>query len=132
MTSSVEEMLSPVPAPDTGDRPRQLVHSLTGGDRVFTGIVRSAGALVLIVTGAIGLFLGYQAIPTLRRYGVGFLSQTEFNPELNRVGISSGIVGTIEVAVIALVIAFPLAILTALYISQYAPVRLKSVLTSRR
>ena len=128
MTSLLGEAVAP--APEVGDRPRQLVHSLTAGDRVFTGIVRSAGALVLVVTGAIGLFLGYQAIPTLRRYGVGFLSQTEFNPELNRVGILSGIVGTVEVAVIALVIAFPLAILTALYISQYAPVRLKSLLTS--
>jgi phosphate transport system permease protein len=39
-------------------------------------------------------------------------------------------VGTVEVAIIALVIAFPLALLTALYISQYAPPRLKSTLVS--
>ena len=45
-------------------------------------------------------------------------------------GIAGVIVGTIEVAIIALVIAFPLALLTALYISEYAPPWIQGFLVS--
>lgn len=125
--TSIDDLLTP---PLEEDVPRAVNHALSRGDRTFSGVVRAAGIFVLVVTGAIGLFLGYQAIPTLHAYGFGFLTGTDFNPELNHVGIASAILGTIEVAVIALMIAFPLALLSALYISEYAPPRLRSFLTS--
>ena len=40
------------------------------------------------------------------------------------------LVGTVEVALIALVVGFPLALLTALYISEYAPPRIKPTLVA--
>ena len=40
------------------------------------------------------------------------------------------LVGTFEVAVVALLVAFPLGLLTAVYISEYAPARLRSSLVS--
>ena len=46
------------------------------------------------MTGAIGLFLGYQSIPTLRHYGLHFFTQTQWNPELNKLGIAAVLVGT--------------------------------------
>jgi phosphate transport system permease protein len=39
-------------------------------------------------------------------------------------------VGTAEVALVAVAVGFPLALLTALYISEYAPLRIKSALVS--
>ena len=39
------------------------------------------------------------------------------------------LVGTIEVALIAISFAFPLALATALYISEYAPPRLQATLS---
>ncbi len=51
-------------------------------------------------------------------------------PAKNIVGISSAVIGTIQIALITLVISFPLAVMIALYVSEYAPLRLRSFLIS--
>jgi phosphate transport system permease protein len=104
--------------------------SLEGTDRLFHGTATSIGMFVLIMTGSIGIFLGYQAIPTLRHYGFSFFTQTQWQPELDKIGIAAVLVGTVEVALVAMVVAFPLALMMALFISDYAPVRIKSYLIS--
>lgn len=118
------------PPPEVGDRPRTIDPGLPPSDRVFRGVARTIGLFVLVLTGSIGLFLGYQAIPTLRRYGLDFFTQSAWQPELDKVGIAAVLVGTIEVALVALIVGFPLALLTALYISEYAPARFKSLFVS--
>ena len=110
------------------DWPRRIDPGLPPADRAFRGVARTIGFSVLALTGAIGLFLGYQAIPTLRHYGLSFFTQSQWIPERDKVGISAVLLGTVEVAVIALVVGFPLAVLTAIYISEYAPAKLKSTL----
>jgi phosphate transport system permease protein len=102
----------------------------SGSDRVFRVSARAIGMFVLVLTGSIGLFLGYQAIPTLHRYGLKFFTETDWQPQRDTVGIAAVLVGTIEVALIALVVAFPLALLTALYITEYSPVRLRPTLVA--
>jgi phosphate transport system permease protein len=109
---------------------RQLTAQPDPADRVFHGIVRTAGLFVLCLIGAVGVFLGLQAIPTLQHYGLHFFTQTQWQPELNRIGIASVLVGTIEVALVALVVSFPLALMLALFISDYAPARIKSWLVT--
>ncbi len=118
-----------VPEPEI-DQPRVIEPGLPRVDRVFLAGVRSIGVSVLVLTGSIGLFLGYQAIPTLHRYGFSFFTERQWNPEQNVVGIAAVLVGTVEVALVALLVGFPLALLTALFISEYAPPRLKSTLVS--
>jgi phosphate transport system permease protein len=108
------------------DRPRRISQSRPPSDHVFRYTARGIGMFVLVLTGSIGLFLGYQAIPTLRHYGLSFFTQSQWQPALDKVGISAVLVGTVEVALVALVVGFPLALLTALYISEYAPPRIKS------
>ena len=51
------------------DTPRVLSQTRTGGDRTFRGVATAIGLLVLVLTAAIGAFLGYQGIPTLHRSG---------------------------------------------------------------
>jgi phosphate transport system permease protein len=112
------------------DVPRRLTTTPSLVDRIYRGGSRTVGALVLAITGSIGLFLAIQAVPTLREYGWHYFTQSQWNPEQNVIGISAVLLGTVEVAVIALIVAFPLAFTTALYISEYAPPRAKSFLTS--
>lgn len=89
------------------------------------------GASVLVITGGIAVFLALQSVPTLRHYGLGFFDVHEgWNFDTDRVSVASLLVGTVEVAFIAISIAFPLALATALYISEYAPYRLKATLIS--
>lgn len=112
------------------DRPRALESGLPAGDRIFRGIASSIGLFVLALTGSIGLFLGYQSIPTLHRYGLRFFTESQWLPERDIVGLSATLVGTFEVAFVALLVGFPLALATALYISEYAPQRIKATLVA--
>jgi len=112
------------------DAPRAIDPGLATSDRVFQHTARSVGTFVLVLTTAIGLFLGYQAIPTLRHYGWSFFTESRWSPEHDIIGLSAVLVGTVEVALIALAVGFPLAFLTALYISEYAPPRLRSTFVS--
>lgn len=117
-------------SPDAPDAPRPISRRATGIDRTFELSTMAVGAFVLVITGAIGVFLAYQAVPTFRHYGWGFLTGKVFDPSVDEVGILSAIGGTLEVAVIALVVAFPLALTTALYVTQYAPPKVRSAMTS--
>src|SRR5450432_3181743 len=99
-------------------------------DRVFFGVTRLMGILVVVITAAIGVFLGIQAGPTLHQYGLRFFTESQWNPERNIIGISAVMLGTLEVGLIALLVAFPLALTTALYISEYAPPALRRPLIS--
>ncbi|HVX54111.1 phosphate ABC transporter permease subunit PstC [Nocardioides sp.] len=110
--------------------PRRLSRRPRGGDAVFAQSFRAVGASVLVITGGIGLFLAYQSVPTLRHYGLHFLTTRDWNPEADKVGIAAVLVGTIEVALVAMVISFPLALATALYITEYAAPRLRATLVA--
>jgi phosphate transport system permease protein len=129
VTQILELPSTSAPEPDD-DGPRVIDPGLSAGDKAFRHTARVIGLTVLAIFGSIGVFLGYQAIPTFQRYGLSFLTENEWQPNLDKIGISAVIVGTIEVALIALVISFPLALLTALFISEYAPQRFKSGLVS--
>jgi phosphate transport system permease protein len=112
------------------DMPRRPDPAPSVTDRVFHGGARTVGALVLAITGSIGLFLAVQSIPTMRHYGWRFFTEHQWQPQQDIIGISAVLLGTVCVATIALVVAFPLALTTALYISEYAPPRIKGPLVS--
>ncbi|HVW79434.1 MAG TPA: phosphate ABC transporter permease subunit PstC [Mycobacteriales bacterium] len=114
----------------SGKQPRQLDPGHERSDRYFFAGARAIGLSVLVVTGAIAVFLGYQGIPTLHHYGLHFLTTTQWDPEIDKIGIAAVLVGTIEVALVAMAVAFPLAVMFALFITDYAPRRLKSWLIS--
>ena len=118
-------------APDeAGDQPRRLAarHSLQ--DQVFIHGVRGIGLLVLAIVSAIGIFLGIQSFPTLDHYGLSFFTEFRWLPSQDVIGIAAVVVGTIEVAVLAIVLAIPLAILTALFITDWAPPALRPKLVT--
>lgn len=108
--------------------PRRISRKPRGADAVFTQSFRTIGASVLVITGGIGVFLAYQSWPTLHHYGLGFFTTQVWNPDSDRIGIAAVLVGTVEVALVAMTIAFPLALATALYISEYAAPRLQATL----
>ena len=125
MTIAISDLTSTAP-----DGPRQLKQSKAPVDRVFHGTVRTIALLVLVIFGSIGVFLALQSVPTFKRYGFSFITQAQWQPEIDKIGISSTLLGTVEVAFIALIISFPLALATALFISEYAPARMRSFLVA--
>src|SRR5262245_56514638 len=108
-----------LPPVDDEETPRALAQNLPPVDRVFRGGARTVGALVLVVFGAIGFFLAWQSVPTMRRYGLHFFVENEWDPQRDIVGLAAVLLGTVVVAVVALAVAFPLAWATALYITEF-------------
>ena len=86
--------------------------------------------MVLAITGGIAVFLGVKSIPVLRDLGFSFFTTADWNPDTGHIGIESVLLGTVELAIVAIVVAFPLALGLALYINEYAPPTLKRVLIS--
>ncbi len=120
----------PLPVQSDADVPRRIERSEPPVDRWFAGISRTIGFFVLALTGAIGLFLGFQLVPTFEHYGMGFFLRAEYDPNRDIIGVAAAVVGTIEVAIIALLVGFPLALATALFITEYAPPKIKNFLIS--
>jgi phosphate transport system permease protein len=81
--------------------------------------------MLAIMLGIAG-FLAYKAVPALRVYGWHFF--TEQSWEGNKFGVLGVATGTVLVAVVAIVVSFPLALFTALYVAEYAPRRLQRTL----
>jgi phosphate transport system permease protein len=105
------------PAPTTTANPPKAVRQL--GDRVFAGSAKGAGLLILLVLAGVAVFLVAQALPAL-------LAPADQLPGgLTLVAYIGPLVfGTLLSAFIALVIATPLAVCVALFITHYAPRRL--------
>lgn len=110
--------------------PRPISRRPTGPDAVFTKVVTAIGASVLVITGGIGLFLAFQSIPTLHHYGFSFFTTQVWNPDQDRIGIAAVLVGTLQIALVAMAISFPLALGTALFINEYAPPKFQSTLVA--
>jgi phosphate transport system permease protein len=116
--------------PDLDVQPRKISRKPSGVDAVFENTTRAIGASMLVIIGGVGLFLAFSAIPTLNHYGLSFFTETDWTPDADRVGILSVLVGTVTVAAVAMFFAFPLSLAVALYISEYAPAKIRPALVS--
>jgi phosphate transport system permease protein len=114
-----------VPAVPAEDRPRAIRSRVSGADLAFRNGVRLAGLLVLAITGLIAAFLIVRASSTLRAVGWRFLTNTQWLLYGNKLGVGAILPDTIIIAVIALLIAVPVALAAAVFISEYAPYRLR-------
>jgi phosphate transport system permease protein len=93
------------------------------GDRLFAGASRGAGLLVVAMVTLIGVFLVAQAVPALLKDQAGFLTSREWAPggDAPRFGIVELLWCTVASSTIAMVIAVPVGVAVALFITQYAP-----------
>ncbi|GAA1230821.1 phosphate ABC transporter permease subunit PstC [Kitasatospora nipponensis] len=119
----------PDPASAT-DRPRALVTRAGLADRLFLLVARSGGAFVLLVMVSLGGYLALRASDALGTAGLSFLTTESWNPDAGHghFGIAAVLTGTVLIGGIAVSLALPMALGSALYISEYAPRRLKRTL----
>ncbi|MFC7660632.1 phosphate ABC transporter permease subunit PstC [Pseudonocardia benzenivorans] len=96
------------------------------GDRIFRFLATGSGVFIVALIGAIGLFLLIQAVPPLLQNHANFLTSRQFeagDPNNLSFGILDLLLVTVEVSVFALVLAMPLGLGIALFLTQYAPAR---------
>jgi phosphate transport system permease protein len=126
--STLSLPVAPPPAPRPTPERRTITVRPTRSDRVFVLGARAAALGTLAVMGLIGTFLLIGALPALRSQGWGFLTEHEWLPEADEFGIAGLLWGTVLVGLFALVVAIPVALGAALFISEYAPRSLKKPL----
>jgi phosphate transport system permease protein len=112
-------------------RPRNLRSKVSGQDLVFRGVLRAGGTWVLIIEVLVGAFLAIKAWQAFRAAGWSFLTTQSWNPSPSGgFGIAAVVVGTILIALVAVVVAVPLALAAGLYINEYAPLGIRRFLVS--
>ncbi len=120
-----------LPEADTpAPKPRDVSTRRGLGDRIFRGGASLSGVLVLSVMVAVGLFLSIEATQALRSTGVSFFTTSEWQPDRNKFGIAAVLLGTVVIAFVAVAIALPISIGTALFITEVAPTWLRSTLVA--
>ena len=115
---------------DLPPQPRRISRKPRGVDAVFAHSFRTIGASVLVITGGIGVFLALHSWTALDHFGLRFFSGQAWNASTEEFGIAAVLVGTFEVAIVAMVISFPTAIAVALYITEYAPLKVRSTMVA--
>ncbi len=129
-----------VVAPEPRTRPIALRRNRGRiSDSIFGTGVALTGGIVLLVLGAMIVFLVLQGLPAMRQYGFfSFLTSVRWAPSEadavithpNPYGIVQFMYGTVLTSVIGMVIAVPLAVGAALVITDVAPRRLQRPLSS--
>ncbi|WP_370152599.1 phosphate ABC transporter permease subunit PstC [Streptacidiphilus sp. EB129] len=99
------------------------------GDTVFFNLSRGSGILLLVIMAAIAVFLCYRSWNALSVNHGNFLTTAEWTPDNTPpvFGIAVLALGTIVSGLIAMVIAVPISVGIALFISHYAPRRVAQV-----
>jgi len=99
-------------------------------DGVFFGLTRAFAIGIGLILVAIAAVIFLEALPAISKFNIGFLFSNKWNPVENVYGAWPVIYGTIVSAIIALVIAVPLGIGTALFLSEnFIPKKIRTVLT---
>jgi phosphate transport system permease protein len=93
------------------------------GDRIFAGSAKASGIFILLVLAGVAVFLISEAVPALT-------APAEDIPDGDGLASYIGplILGTLLGAFLALLVATPLAVGIALYITYYAPRRIAAVM----
>lgn len=112
------------------DSPRTLASNLDLPDRSFRAFAFTNGTIVVVVMTLVGLFLLFQGFVSLQSAGINFLTTQSWDPNSGNFGIAAVLAGTFFIALTAIAFALPLSLGTALYISEYAPLKIKAALVS--
>jgi phosphate transport system permease protein len=99
------------------------------GDRAFKWLTLLMALSVFVLIVLIGCELAHGARFTLSKFGWRFLASSEWDPVNQRFGALPFIFGTLVSSLIALAIAVPLSIATAVYLTELAPEWQRNVLT---
>jgi phosphate transport system permease protein len=103
----------------------------TTQDRIFRTVVYGAAILTLAVMVVVFIAILQRSSKAVRAFGLGkMLTSSDFQLTAGRYGMEGILLDTIAIAVVAIVIALPVSVGAALYINEYCPRRIRSVITT--
>ncbi len=99
----------------------RVLDRLRLGDAAFRHVTRAAafGVLLLLTGVIISLIAG--SLPALRAFGFGFLTTERWNPVTEKFGALAPIYGTLVTSFIAMLIAVPVGLMIAFFLTELCP-----------
>nr|WP_246104927.1 phosphate ABC transporter permease subunit PstC [Rhodoligotrophos appendicifer] len=94
-------------------------------DAAFRGVTFSAAVLVLVLLGGVIVALVEGSLPAWRAFGFGFLTTESWNPVTERFGALAPIYGTVVTSIIALILAVPVGLGIAIFLTELCPAFLR-------
>src|SRR3954465_10139219 len=92
-----------------------------GGDKTFRWGSLVAGALVVVILAGILVVMTNRARPAFELMGFKFFTSSTWSPATNVFGALAFIYGTIVSSIIAVLLAVPVSLGIALFMTQVAP-----------
>lgn len=90
-------------------------------DRIYGATLLVFGLSLPALFAFIVLRVGVSALPAIREFGVSFITSSEWNPVQGEFGALPFIFGTVVSSVVALLIAVPLSVGLAIFLTELAP-----------
>jgi phosphate transport system permease protein len=107
-----------------GPRPAQGAlpwHRSSRSDRTWRRVLVGFGIVLPVLLLGITVALARGAAPAVSRFGAGFVTGSEWNPVSDHFGGWAFVFGTLASSLIALLIAVPLSVGLALFLTELAP-----------
>src|SRR6266403_681940 len=103
----------------------KILRRLRFSEMVFRHLTRAAAILVLIILSGVIIALIKGSLPALQAFGLDFLIEERWNPVTEKFGALAPIYGTLVTSFIAMLIAVPLGLLIALFLTELCPMWLR-------
>ncbi|HYX04291.1 MAG TPA: phosphate ABC transporter permease subunit PstC [Reyranella sp.] len=92
---------------------------------VFHGLTRASAILVLLLLSGVIISLVHGSLPAFGAFGLSFLVSEVWNPVTERFGALAPIYGTLVTSAIAMVIALPVGLMIAFFLTELCPMMLR-------
>jgi phosphate transport system permease protein len=99
----------------------RVLDRLRIGDAVFRLLTRGAAMGVLALLSAVIISLIAGSLPAIRTFGFGFLVSESWNPVTEKFGALPAIYGTLVTSAIAMLIAVPIGLMIAFFLTELCP-----------
>ena len=114
MTALPAQALSP-------DRRRLKVHETAIGDRIYETVTTACALVVPALVIAIAIAIFAAAWPAFSKLGLSIVTSSDWDVSAGKFGAAPAIFGTLVSSTVALIIATPLAIGVAIFLSEFSP-----------
>ena len=126
---TLSTLAGPVSGSPAAPPSRVSIEGAVVADRVYRAAIFGFALCVPILLLLIFIEVGMAGWPALRQFGFSFLTSSAWDPVAGQFGAAPAIAGTIITSVIALVIATPLALGGAIFLSDFSPAWLRQPLS---
>jgi phosphate transport system permease protein len=99
----------------------RVLDRLRLGDMVFRHLTRAAAFGVLLLLSGVIVSLIAGSLPAIRTFGFGFLVSERWNPVTDNFGALAAIYGTVVTSAIAMLIAVPVGLMIAFFLTELCP-----------